>query len=205
MTRKPKGVKITSYTEPVEQPSPIDERHRHTSYVTGRGLHLRTSRSIVTTQPSSDVPSSPPAEPPTSEGNFPSDFDPNGSGFPFPWMDQTHFDDPNEEPEARKRTRTLAVVRMVSYILLYITNVALQTNPLLLWATHERDMYLSELLRLEGRGDFAGKSTCGQCGSNDSPSFHRCEDCQDSNLYCGACMVKLHCSLPFHRVKVFFC
>lgn len=119
MTRKPKGVKVTGFKEPVDQAvlNPVDERHRHTCYVT-QGLQLRTSRSVVTTRALSDAPHSTPAEPEplASKGNLPSDFDPSESRFPYPWMDPTHFDDSDlvVEPEARKRARTLAVVSVVS-------------------------------------------------------------------------------------------
>lgn len=120
MTRKPKGVKIISFTEPVQPavPNPVDERHRHACYVT-QGSHLRASRTFVTTQPLSDAHDpAPEPEPLASEGNLPSDFDPSVSQFPYPWMDPTYIDDSDQvdevEPGARKRTRMLAVVSLVS-------------------------------------------------------------------------------------------
>lgn len=115
MTRKPKGVKVTSFSEPVDQAHPIEERHRHTCYVT-QGSHLRASHSIVTTQPPTDARSPTSVGPVAGQGNLPDDFDPNNGQFPFPWMDPTYIDNSDlvgeVETSARKRTRTLAVVRM---------------------------------------------------------------------------------------------
>ncbi|KAG2104983.1 hypothetical protein BD769DRAFT_1612896 [Suillus cothurnatus] len=65
----------------------------------------------------------------------------------------------------------------------------------------ERDHFLLELLRLEGRGDFLLQETCrGSVGCMDTPEF-RCEDCLGTELYCKACTVGRHVENPTHRIK----
>ncbi|TFK77840.1 hypothetical protein K466DRAFT_448386, partial [Polyporus arcularius HHB13444] len=63
--------------------------------------------------------------------------------------------------------------------------------------------YLDEFMRLEGRGDYSG-STCPRCSNTfhpeDSPGY-RCDDCDDSALYCKTCTIAQHIQQPLHRVK----
>ncbi|KAF8814361.1 hypothetical protein BYT27DRAFT_7219865 [Phlegmacium glaucopus] len=77
-------------------------------------------------------------------------------------------------------------------------------HPLLCWIPYI-DTYVSELLRLEGRGDVAGQSTCAGAGCEASvESTHRsfrCRDCQDLCLYCLDCICIYHASKPFHRIQ----
>ncbi|OBZ77742.1 hypothetical protein A0H81_02190 [Grifola frondosa] len=70
-------------------------------------------------------------------------------------------------------------------------------RPLLEWLPH-RDAYLSELLRLEGRGDFTSED-CPTCAAG--RAIYRCMDCQDQSLSCAACMVTLHEWIPLHRIQ----
>lgn len=74
----------------------------------------------------------------------------------------------------------------------------LKDRPLQEW-TKDIDKWLSELLRLEGRGDFTS-SSCVRCCLQ--KPLYRCEDCNDLQLYCGDCMVLRHQCHPLHRIKV---
>ncbi|KAJ7019395.1 hypothetical protein C8F04DRAFT_1214342 [Mycena alexandri] len=76
----------------------------------------------------------------------------------------------------------------------------LQDLPFQTWVGH-RDKYLDEMLRLEGRGDFAVYSTCGGCGVA-NPAF-RCENqsCYGSGMFCQRCIVARHQVLPSHWIR----
>ncbi|KAJ7866849.1 hypothetical protein B0H14DRAFT_3084187 [Mycena olivaceomarginata] len=60
-------------------------------------------------------------------------------------------------------------------------------------------MYLSEMLRHEGRGDH-DYTTCPRCAQG-KPD-HRCKDCMGGGeLLCESCMLNGHRQLPFHRIE----
>ncbi|KAJ7839392.1 hypothetical protein B0H14DRAFT_3086972 [Mycena olivaceomarginata] len=60
-------------------------------------------------------------------------------------------------------------------------------------------MYLSEMLRHEGRGDH-DYTTCPRCAQG-KPD-HRCKDCMGGGeLLCESCMLGGHRQLPFHRIE----
>ncbi|KAG1864793.1 hypothetical protein F4604DRAFT_1882005 [Suillus subluteus] len=63
----------------------------------------------------------------------------------------------------------------------------------------DRDMFLLEFLRHEGRGDYGGASVCWHCHL-DVPQF-RCIDCFGAELYCKDCIVSLHAQNPVHRIQ----
>ncbi|KAI0685039.1 hypothetical protein C8T65DRAFT_712813 [Cerioporus squamosus] len=67
-------------------------------------------------------------------------------------------------------------------------------RPLLTWRQYNVQHYLDELMRHEGRGDFTN-SICPH-----SPGY-RCDDCDDSALYCHSCTKEQHVRHPLHRVK----
>ncbi|KAG1788563.1 uncharacterized protein HD556DRAFT_1447773 [Suillus plorans] len=71
-------------------------------------------------------------------------------------------------------------------------------HPLLLWM-NDRDMFLLELLRHEGRGNHTGATICWNCHL-DVPQF-RCTDCLGTELYCKGCIVTLHTRNPVHRIQ----
>ncbi|KAF7300835.1 hypothetical protein MKEN_01309400 [Mycena kentingensis (nom. inval.)] len=74
-----------------------------------------------------------------------------------------------------------------------------QDDPLGTWAADDREAYLAELLRLEGRGRHR-YSLCRQCDSG--PARFRCRDCLDGGmLHCQSCFVEAHRYLPFHRAE----
>ncbi|RPD53249.1 hypothetical protein L226DRAFT_576495 [Lentinus tigrinus ALCF2SS1-7] len=75
-------------------------------------------------------------------------------------------------------------------------------RPLLQWQS-EVQTYLDELLRLEGRGDFK-TPTCPECKQalyTEETLGYRCDDCDDTALYCQACTKERHLRHPFHRIK----
>ncbi|KAG1843694.1 hypothetical protein C8R48DRAFT_618502 [Suillus tomentosus] len=63
----------------------------------------------------------------------------------------------------------------------------------------DRDYYLAELIRLDGRGDYTSDSCC-QCDVS-APAQFRCDDCCDMQLYCQNCIVVNHLRSPTHRIK----
>ncbi|KAK7442561.1 hypothetical protein VKT23_016159 [Stygiomarasmius scandens] len=70
---------------------------------------------------------------------------------------------------------------------------------LMYWLGHV-DTYVSELLRLDGRNYALNQENCFGC-SSPLTSRYRCNDCQDSRLWCEQCMVETHAYLPFHKIK----
>ncbi|KAG1729676.1 uncharacterized protein EDB91DRAFT_1085702 [Suillus paluster] len=74
-------------------------------------------------------------------------------------------------------------------------------NPIGLWLK-EREAYLLELLRLEGRGDYMFTEVClGSSECNGCPEY-RCRDCFGTALYCKDCTVSRHRESPLHRIQV---
>ena len=67
-----------------------------------------------------------------------------------------------------------------------------------MWTQLDREDYLSELLRLEGR--CAVSETC--LGCKLQLARLRCEDCFGLHMYCQECMVTRHSELPLHRLRV---
>ncbi|KAF8833926.1 hypothetical protein BDN67DRAFT_915996 [Paxillus ammoniavirescens] len=58
-------------------------------------------------------------------------------------------------------------------------------HPLLVWAEHDRQTYLMELIRLEGR--CGSSDICPGC-KTEAARFH-CEDCFDVDMYCQNCTI----------------
>ncbi|KAH7907679.1 hypothetical protein BJ138DRAFT_1116497 [Hygrophoropsis aurantiaca] len=72
-------------------------------------------------------------------------------------------------------------------------------HPLLTWINF-RDVYLQELLRLEGRGDHAAdNSMCDMCQLE--VGFFRCQDCFGVDLFCKECTLTKHAQSPLHRIQ----
>ncbi|KAG2111490.1 hypothetical protein DEU56DRAFT_919993 [Suillus clintonianus] len=69
-------------------------------------------------------------------------------------------------------------------------------DPIRIWIS-ERQTYLDEFIRLEGRGDTC--HSCHSCGN--SNAVFRCEDCFSVALYCQSCVMNLHQNMPLHRLK----
>ncbi|KAF8065132.1 hypothetical protein FPV67DRAFT_1419442 [Lyophyllum atratum] len=66
------------------------------------------------------------------------------------------------------------------------------------WVDLDRQVFLDEFLRLEGRGEYT--NTCCPCGQP-LPAKYRCVDCLPGPLLCAPCMVLLHARNPFHRIE----
>ncbi|KIL55458.1 hypothetical protein M378DRAFT_90872, partial [Amanita muscaria Koide BX008] len=71
--------------------------------------------------------------------------------------------------------------------------------PLKTWIP-EINLFISEFLRLEGRGDAHDQTACGSCGIPDE-IYYRCNDCFDTSPRCKSCTVEVHRQLPLHRIK----
>jgi len=70
---------------------------------------------------------------------------------------------------------------------------------MLQWRDYSRELALEEMLRLEGRGDYAG-SPCGGCSA--PCPLYRCKDCFGGELLCQECMLSKHQHNPFHTIEV---
>ncbi|KAJ7733908.1 hypothetical protein B0H16DRAFT_1327784 [Mycena metata] len=78
--------------------------------------------------------------------------------------------------------------------------ILVQDDPLGQWADDHLDTYLSEVLRLEGRGEHANYLLCPRC--NEGEADHRCAHCfSGGELLCRDCIVAAHAQLPFHRIE----
>ncbi|KAF7977625.1 hypothetical protein HWV62_3024 [Athelia sp. TMB] len=72
-----------------------------------------------------------------------------------------------------------------------------QINPLRTWLK-ERDEFLLELLRRDGRRDSG--SLCAICSRVDGNI--RCKDCHGGQIVCQTCVVKIHQVHPLHRIEI---
>lgn len=64
-----------------------------------------------------------------------------------------------------------------------------------------REIFLDEVLRHDGLGDFMGHTSCSHCEKG--PGVFRCRDCaKGSMLKCSDCVLELHEELPLHRIEV---
>ncbi|KAF7783272.1 hypothetical protein Agabi119p4_2648 [Agaricus bisporus var. burnettii] len=71
-------------------------------------------------------------------------------------------------------------------------------DPMSSWR-EQIDEFLDELLRLEGRGDYASHGICLEC--HERRPEYRCSDCSTDELYCSSCVVALHKRNPLHRIE----
>ena len=69
----------------------------------------------------------------------------------------------------------------------------------------ERDLYLDELVRREGRGGYV-KVLCDGCvrekASAPGQASYRCLSCMPGPLLCQDCLCRRHKQIPFHRIQV---
>ncbi|KAF7974583.1 hypothetical protein HWV62_11966, partial [Athelia sp. TMB] len=72
-------------------------------------------------------------------------------------------------------------------------------TPLLNWIP-DIDLFLKEILRLEGRGDYIDQKICPFC-PDDTLAEYRCRDCFSGELYCHRCTMLLHSRNPLHRIQ----
>jgi hypothetical protein len=66
----------------------------------------------------------------------------------------------------------------------------------------EINIFLSELIRLDGRAERLAQRCCSNCLQGE-PRYH-CRDCLGGSLHCQACTVQFHNYNPFHYVEVRF-
>ncbi|KAG2748087.1 hypothetical protein P692DRAFT_201715693, partial [Suillus brevipes Sb2] len=66
---------------------------------------------------------------------------------------------------------------------------------LLMWLKH-RELFLCEMICLEGRCSQAGAQSC--LGCNCLSLEYRCEDCLGSELYCSSCILSANARHPLH-------
>ncbi|KAJ7929448.1 hypothetical protein B0H13DRAFT_2228508 [Mycena leptocephala] len=69
------------------------------------------------------------------------------------------------------------------------------------WAANEREEFLQELVRLEGRGDYIQQKRCAQCEVAGVPAVHCCRDCFTDALFCKQCTIVLHRDTPLHQIE----
>ncbi|KAF8069134.1 hypothetical protein FPV67DRAFT_1415501 [Lyophyllum atratum] len=73
-----------------------------------------------------------------------------------------------------------------------------QDNPTKVWVAEDRQTFLDEFLRLEGRGEYTDPFC--PCGQSMSANY-RCIDCLFGRLLCTECMVSSHACIPLHRIE----
>ncbi|KAG1794813.1 uncharacterized protein HD556DRAFT_1474044, partial [Suillus plorans] len=62
-----------------------------------------------------------------------------------------------------------------------------------------RELFLHEMIRLEGRCNRLGAQSCSECNCP-SPEY-RCRDCLGSEIYCSPCILLAHVRHPLHRLE----
>ncbi|KAG0708157.1 hypothetical protein DFH29DRAFT_979482 [Suillus ampliporus] len=67
-----------------------------------------------------------------------------------------------------------------------------------MWLKH-RELFLQEMIRLEGRCNRLGAQSCSECNCP-SPEY-RCRDCLGSEIYCSPCILLAHVRHPLHRLE----
>lgn len=66
------------------------------------------------------------------------------------------------------------------------------------WLPH-RSVYLDELLRFQGLGEWSSPPTCAGC---ESAGTFRCTCCCGNCMTCRVCTVTLHAYQPLHIIEV---
>ncbi|KAF8149064.1 hypothetical protein B0H34DRAFT_734685 [Crassisporium funariophilum] len=71
-------------------------------------------------------------------------------------------------------------------------------HPLRNWL-EEREQFLSESLRLEGKGD--NGSECSHCQQLEPSAVYRCLDCDGVDMVCEECLLTIHRRNGLHRIQ----
>ena len=116
------------------------------------------------------------------------------------------MDAANVAPKKKKSRKEASVSEFHIWRLSLANFIFLKARPRVFWKANSRDLYLDELLRWEGRGDFIRDQHCPDCISRGStepsaPEF-RCRDCFLPDLTCKICFIRRHRLNPFHTVEV---
>ncbi|KAJ6556339.1 hypothetical protein B0H19DRAFT_947312 [Mycena capillaripes] len=69
------------------------------------------------------------------------------------------------------------------------------------WARLDRETFLDEVVRADGRGDYLHQTVCAAEGCKSVDIAFRCMDCMAPCLYCEACMAELHQRMPLHHIE----
>lgn len=124
------------------------------------------------------------------------------------WYDEVleaDVGDVMEEVPKKKKKRSEASVCVFFVVPCYFLTYS-KARPHVHWLNNSRDLYLDEILRYEGRGDFISDERCPDClsrgvGTPGKPEF-RCGDCFLPDLTCRTCFIRRHRLNPFHAVEV---
>ena len=65
---------------------------------------------------------------------------------------------------------------------------------------NEIQLFLSELIRLDGRAEHQSQRYCSDCSKGEP--LYRCQDCLGGSLVCKSCIVGYHAYNPFHHIEV---
>ncbi|KAJ8584343.1 hypothetical protein M405DRAFT_866304 [Rhizopogon salebrosus TDB-379] len=190
-----KRAKLNVYTPP--NPDAPSVHKTYTFVSRSQGFDARSSQVISSQAPSSDN-SQEPAPQPITNSKEPAPQPIANSKEPAP-QPITTGKDPSQQPEFDYDIPDDTVDD--GYVEAHDRSKRKRTagdHPLLLWI-HDRDLFLLEFLRHEGRGDHASATTCWKCHL-DLPRF-RCTDCLGTELYCQNCIVASHAENPVHRIQ----
>lgn len=128
------------------------------------------------------------------------------------WFDETL--DANVEdvmdhiiiPKAKNKRSEASVSSGVIYPNVKSAHKYFQARPQVYWMEKSRNRYLDEIIRSEGRGDFAQDRRCPDCisrrNTDVSAAQYRCQDCFLPDLTCAGCFIRRHRLNPFHNVEV---
>lgn len=107
-------------------------------------------------------------------------------------------------PSSKPRIRPVEVYNYLTYSSkALVLNIFSKDGPMHCWVRHDREDFLAEFIRLEGRGAFIDSLVCHSCYAEGADPEYRCIDCVASGkLLCKICMVQAHQHLPCHRIEV---
>ncbi|KAJ7044257.1 hypothetical protein C8F04DRAFT_1250200 [Mycena alexandri] len=71
-----------------------------------------------------------------------------------------------------------------------------------LWARLDREFFLDELIRHDGRGDYLYQDVCANPHCDAVDPGLCCTDCLYPCLYCTECLVRDHYSTPLHHIEI---
>ncbi|KAJ7769741.1 hypothetical protein B0H14DRAFT_3509403 [Mycena olivaceomarginata] len=74
-------------------------------------------------------------------------------------------------------------------------------NPHAQWARDDREEFLDELVRHDGRGDYVHQAVCAGVQCEAPRPVYRCYDCFHPCLYCEACVKAMHEQMPLHHLE----
>ncbi|KAJ7646891.1 hypothetical protein FB45DRAFT_1019176 [Roridomyces roridus] len=157
--------------------------HRYTM-VKGVASPVKASTSTPTLLP--DLPPSSPSAPHAGPSHFWPEGNPLGDDEGVPVYDGLEeARDPEAHGPIHKEGRALRG----------------SDDPLGMWVRKKKpQLYLDQLVLLEGRGDYYEYNECIHCGVAD-PRY-RCTECFTDDLYCKQCIVETHQNVPLHKVEM---